>query len=214
MENIPETGERPDKQTDLKGLLVRLDSDPASAWEKYRSLRCRLVKFFEWNQCAFSEELADEVLDRVARKPLGEEIRDVAEFVIGIARNVRLEAYKKSQRESHIEDWPGGPESLADSWDREREMVGKMDQQVRLACLRECLENLKTADRALALDYYSAMEEKQKVHRKRLASVAGITLIALRVRANRLREKLEQCVSNCLEGRMRMRVVAGRGPGM
>ena len=87
-----------------------------------------------------------------------------------MARNVRLEAYKKSQGESHIEDWPGGEESLAEPRDREREIVGE-DQQIRLTCLRECLENLKTADRALALDYYSAEEEKEKVHRQRLASV-------------------------------------------
>jgi hypothetical protein len=211
MENAPEIGEQGDNRTDLNRLLVRLDSDAASAWEKYRDLRRRLVKFFEWNQCRFSEELADEVLDRVARKPANEEIRDVAEFVIGVARNVRLEAYKKSQREAHIEDWPGGQESLADPRDREREMLAEMDQQIRLVCLRECLENLKTADRALALDYYSAEEEKQKVHRQRLASVAGITLIALRVRANRLREKLEPCVSDCLERRRRMRVVAEGG---
>ena len=67
-----------EKRTDLTRLLMRLDSDPAKAWEQYRSLRCRLVKFFEWNQCTFPEELADEVLDRVARKPAEEEIRDVS----------------------------------------------------------------------------------------------------------------------------------------
>ena len=198
MEGTPETSEHHDR-TDLNRLLMRLDSEPANAWEKYRGLRCRLVKFFEWNQCASPEELADEVLDRVSRKPQDEEIRDVTEFVIGVARNLRLEAYKKSQRVSHIEDWPGGQESLADPRDHEHEIVADLDQQSRLACLRECLENMKLADRELALDYYSAQEEKQKVHRQKLASAVGITMISLRVRANRLREKLEQCVSRCLE---------------
>jgi DNA-directed RNA polymerase specialized sigma24 family protein len=200
--HIADDGER---RTDLSRLLLRLDSDPATAWEKYRSLRCRLIKFFEWNQCAFPEELADEVLDRVARKPQEEEIRDVTEFVIGVARNLRLEAYKKSQRETHIEDRPGGQESLADPRDHEQEIVADLDHQNSLACLRECLGNLRSADRTLALDYYSAQDEKQKVHRQKLASAAGITMIALRVRANRLREKLEQCVSTCLESRRHMR---------
>ena len=157
-----------EKRTDLTRLLMRLDSDPAKAWEQYRSLRCRLVKFFEWNQCTFPEELADEVLDRVARKPAEEEIRDVSEFVIGVARNVRLEGHKKNRRESHIEDWPGGEESLAEPRDREDEIVSGLDHQTRLVTLHQCLDNLKAADRALALDYYSAEDEKQKVHRQKL----------------------------------------------
>lgn len=205
MESTGEINEHADKRTDLNRLLMRLDSEPANAWEKYRGLRCRLMKFFEWNQCPFPEELADEVLDRVARKPQDEEIRDVSEFVVGVARNLRLESYKKSQRETHIEDRPGGQESLADPRDHEQEIVADLDHQNSLACLRECLGNLRSADRTLALDYYSAQDEKQKVHRQKLASAAGITMIALRVRANRLREKLEQCVSTCLESRRHMR---------
>ena len=204
MESTPETGGREDR-TDLNCLLARLDSDPANAWEKYNSLRTRLVKFFDWNRCGSSEELADEVLDRVARKPQDEEIRDIHEFVIGVARNIRLEAYKKNQRESHLEDRPGGSEALAGSLDLESEMVADLDLQKNLACLRECLGTMRPADRALALDYYSAEDEKQKVHRQKLASAAGITMIALRVRANRLREKLEQCVRNCLESRRGLR---------
>jgi hypothetical protein len=207
MENKPERSGREDR-TDLNCLLARLDSDPANAWEKYNSLRTRLVRFFDWNRSGSSEEMADEVLDRVARKPQDEEIRDIHEYVIGVARNIRLEAYKKSQRESHLEDRPGGSEALAGSLDLEKEMVADLDLQKNLACLRECLGTLRPADRALAIDYYSAEEEKQKVHRQRLASVAGITMVALRVRANRLREKLEQCVKNCVAS---PRAMSGRG---
>lgn len=204
METVGHIADDGERRTDLRRLLLRLDSDPANAWEKYRGLRGRLMKFFEWNQCGFPEELADEVLDRVARKPEDEEIRDVNEFVIGIARNVRLEAYKKSQRETHIEDRPGGQESVPDPRDHEQEIVADLDHQNSLACLRECLGNLKPADRSMALDYYSAEDEKQKVHRQKLARAVGITMIALRVRANRLREKLEQCVNNCVESRRQM----------
>jgi hypothetical protein len=201
MESAGEINEHDERRTDLNRLLMRLDSELENAWEKYRSLRCRLVKFFEWNQCTFPEDLADEVLDRVARKPQEEEIRDVTEFVIGVARNVRFEAFKKGKRESYIEEWPGGQESLPDPRDHEQEIVAELDHRSRLACLRECLGHLRSADRELALNYYSAQDEKQKVHRQNLASAVGITMITLRVRANRLREKLEQCVSNCLETR-------------
>jgi len=205
MEITPEISENDDRRTDLNRLLIRLDSDAARAWEKYRSIRSRLVKFFEWNQCRSPEDLADEVLDRVARKPAEEEIRDVSEFVIGVARYLRLEAHKKEQRESHLEDRPGGQDSLADPRDHESELVGMIDQQSNLACLRDCLAGLNSADSRLALDYYSAEEEKQKVHRQKLANAVGITILALRVRANRLREKLERCVSSCIESRRHMR---------
>src|SRR5579872_1924993 len=205
MEITPEISENDDRRTDLNRLLIRLDSDAARAWEKYRSIRSRLVKFFEWNQCRSPEDLADEVLDRVARKPAEEEIRDVSEFVIGVARYLRLEAHKKEQRESHLEDRPGGQDSLADPRDHESELVGMIDQQSNLACLRDCLAGLNSADSRLALDYYSAEEEKQKVHRQKLTNAVGITILALRVRANRLREKLERCVSSCIESRRHMR---------
>lgn len=215
MGTVDQTADGDEKRTDLNRLLVRLHPDPASAWQKYRELRSRLVKFFEWNQCDFPEELADDVLDRVARKPAGEEIRDVSEFVIGVARNVRLEVHKKNLRETHIEDWPGGEESLADPRDREDEIVSGMDHRNRLDFLRQCLDKLKAEDRSLALEYYSASDEKQKVHRQKLAIAAGITMIALRVRANRLREKLEECVSSALEARRRLREVGeGQAPSL
>lgn len=190
-----------EERTDLHRLIRRLDADAANAWEKYRDLRTRLVKFFQWNQAPFSEELADEVLDRVARKPEEEEIRNVAEFVIGVARNVLREGYKKNQRESHIDDWARGGESLAEPRDREEEIVSNLDHRARLEVLRHCLENLKPEERSLAVDYYGAAEEKQKVHRQKLAAAAGVTMTALRVRANRLRDRLENCVNNGLQMR-------------
>lgn len=194
-----------ESRADLNRLLIRLDPEPERAWEKYRDLRVRLIKFFEWNQCTFPEELADEVLDRVARKPEEESIRNVAEFVIGVARNVRMEAYKKMLRESHVEDWPEGAEALPETRNREEEIVSSLHQQIRLDALRRCLENLKESDRSMALAYYSAEEEKQRVHRQKLATALGLTMVALRVRANRVREKLEQCVTLGMEARRQAR---------
>jgi hypothetical protein len=201
MRSTRQIGEHDEKRADLNRLLIRLDSQPEKAWEEYRSLHRRLVRFFEWNNSACPEDSADEALDRVARKPPGEEIRDVSQFVIGVARYLLLEARKKNQRQSSMEDLPGGQESLPDPRNHEQEIVAKLDHEKHVACLRECLGSLKTADQVLALSYYSAEEEKQKVHRQKLAQAAGITMIALRVRANRLREKLEQCVSRCLKSR-------------
>jgi hypothetical protein len=80
----------------LSRLLLRLDPDVAHAWERYADIRNRLAKFFEWNHCLRSEDLADEVLDRVAAKPDSEEIREVEKYSLGVARFVCLEAHKGS----------------------------------------------------------------------------------------------------------------------
>jgi len=193
---------------DMKRLLLRLDLDPTRAWEEYEDVRRRLTKFFEWNHCTGPEDLADEVLDRVAAKPESEEIREVANYVFGVARFVCLEAHKKMQRETHVEDLRGGQDALLDTHDRSIEIVDRLYQEKRLSCLRQCLAGLLPGDRELVIQYYSAGEEKQKTFRRKLAERAGLKLGTLRVRTNRLRDQLEQCVKRCLESR-RQRLSSG-----
>jgi DNA-directed RNA polymerase specialized sigma24 family protein len=178
--------------------MRRFDPDFTRAWEKYENVRRRLVKFFEWNQCSGPEDLADDVLDRVAAKPESEDIRDVAHYALGVARYVCMEAHKKMRREAHIEEFEGGEDSLPNTYNQSTDIVERLDHENRLICLKGCLDKLMTGDRELVLQYYSAEEEKQKVHRQKLAEKTGVTLGALRVRTNRLREKLEQCVKDCL----------------
>jgi hypothetical protein len=78
-------------------LLAKLDPDPEMAGEKYEKLRRLLIKFFECRGSFISDELADETLNRLARKiDEGEEIeKNVFAFSLGIARFVFLEALKR-----------------------------------------------------------------------------------------------------------------------
>jgi len=186
---------------DLKRLLLRFDADPERAWERYSDLRRRLAKYFEWNHCTAPEDLADEVFDRVAAKLDSEEIRDVDKYLFGVAGLVRLEAYKKTRPVTPIEDLPGGENALPQFQDQSAEIVDGLDQERRLACLRQCLATLTPSDRELVIQYYSAEEEKQKTFRQKLAEKAGLKLGTLRVRINRLRERLEECVRRRLESR-------------
>jgi hypothetical protein len=56
-------------------LIAILGSDPETASEKYEQLSGRLLKFFECHGSFISDELADETLNRLARKiGEGEEI--------------------------------------------------------------------------------------------------------------------------------------------
>jgi RNA polymerase sigma factor (sigma-70 family) len=185
---------------DLKRLLWRLDPDPTRAWEKYEGIRRRLAKYFEWNQCTGSEDLADEVLDRVAAKSDNQEIRELDKYFFGVARFVCLEAHKKMRRETCSEELRGGENAWPDIHDRSAEIVDKLYQDRRLACLRKCLGNLPPGDRHLVIQYYSA-EENPKALRRELAERHGLKIGTLRVRMNRLREQLEQWVKRCLESR-------------
>ncbi len=46
-------------------FLVFLDPDPARAGEKYEALREALVKFLDWRGALFTEQLVDEIFNRV-----------------------------------------------------------------------------------------------------------------------------------------------------
>ncbi len=201
-------GNKQENRENLTRLLLRLDPDTTRAWERYGDIRLRLAKYFEWNHCTGPEDLADEVLDRIAAKPDSDEIREVETYSFGVARLVCLESYKRTQRETHSEDLPGGENGLADVHDHSAEIVDRLYQERRLTCLRQCLARLTLPDRDLVIRYYSAQEEKQKTFRRGLAKETGLNPGALRVRTNRLRAQLEQCVKHCLDARRR-----GPNPG-
>jgi hypothetical protein len=187
---------------DLERLLLRLDLDRTVASKKYEEVRRTMIKFFDWNGCSLrAEELTDVTLNRVAGKLRTEAIRNVNAYALSVARFVRLEDFKKHQRESSIEDISGGIDFHVNPGDPEEEIVERIDEQVRQACLRECRAKLQPEDSAFIVAYYSADGEKQKVHRKRLSRTEGMTIAALSTRAHRLREGLEPCVIRCFENR-------------
>ncbi|HZR27176.1 MAG TPA: hypothetical protein VFA71_00235 [Terriglobales bacterium] len=72
-------------------LLAALDSDRNQAAKKYEILRRKLVKLFERRQCIQTEELADETLDRLAKRLAAEPIQHVSLFACGIARKICFE---------------------------------------------------------------------------------------------------------------------------
>ena len=184
---------------DLTRLLLRLDPDTTRAGEKYEEIRRRQAKFFECNHCLDSDKLVDEVIDRVAAKLRNEEIRDVLQYCVAVARNVVKEARKKEWRITAIEELPGGDNELRDIRDREREIVDNIDKERRLACLRHCLARLTPDEQELVIEYYSGDGGKQVGWRQELAKKGGLSRVALRTRMTRLRTKLELCVKQCLE---------------
>lgn len=175
-------------------LLACLDSDRERAGEKYEDLRRTLIKFFEWRGAPFPEDQADETLNRVARKlHEGVEIKNIGGYCYEVARLVCLEAWKgdDSKREPLEATHQNRPSADAAESSLERELL--------LGCLDECLERLPAESRALIVGYYKDEKRDRIDHRKALAEAMGLSREALANRAQRLRDKLEQCVRRCFK---------------
>ena len=172
-------------------LLASLGTDRDSAGVKYLEIRTNLIRFFEWRGCAFPEDHADETINRVAKRiASGEQVRDAAVYSLGVARLLLLEIIKGRVREQvALKEIESSPENSVDSSDTER----------RIECLRACLQKLSPDNRELIVQYYQGEKGAKIQNRKKLIERFGISVNTLRMRALRLREKLQECVEGCLK---------------
>jgi DNA-directed RNA polymerase specialized sigma24 family protein len=182
-------------------LLARLDPDPQRAGHEYESIRRRLITFFECRGSAVPEELADETINRVARRMSeGTDIRagNPAGYFYGVARNVLSEFWESAAASSSpLDDLPAA--RLADPAQIPGAHAAAERRERGLQCLEHCLNTLASEDRDLITSYYQGETAAKIRNRKDLAAARGIGANALRIRALRVREKLEGCVERCLE---------------
>jgi DNA-directed RNA polymerase specialized sigma24 family protein len=188
----------PEKERELTSiafakLLAKLSADPEIAGIEYEELRRRLIKFFEWRGAFFPEDLADETLNRTARKiDEGAEIeKNVIALALGVAHFVFLETSKRpDNRRATIEELipvAAPPEHRVE------------DDDLRALHLRECLRSLPKESQDLIIEYYRQDGRAKIEDRKALAEELGISLNALFSRAKRIRDRLEHCVAQRLK---------------
>lgn len=172
-------------------FLLSLDPNLEKAGEKYEAIRQTLVKFFDWRGAHFPEDCADETLNRVTRKiDEGNAIQDVATYCHGVARLVFLEKLKSpDQRRTDFEALPQSALVAPES----------EEPDVRQECFSRCLRSLPEENRHLILHYYQDEKRNKINNRLSLAERLGLPLNALRSRAQRTRDKLEQCVKQCMQ---------------
>jgi DNA-directed RNA polymerase specialized sigma24 family protein len=171
----------------FEALLAALDADRTQAGERYDALHRRLVQFFGWENGSEPEALADEVMDRVARRICeGEPVTQPAAYAMGVARFVLREDQARARRNER---------ALLEMPKRETEDARPME------CLERCLGTMPEAARGLLMAYYSGDGGARIARRKQLAAELGIELNALRNRALRLRQQLERCVAQCCRER-------------
>ena len=171
-------------------LLAWLDEGVDSGGERYLEMRGRLASYFARKGCRSPDELADDVLNRVARRLFEEgSIVDAApaRYCYIVAKFVFLESLRNPEH-SRV-DLPSSELSDAEAVPESPDLL--------LECLERCLAQLPSADRDLILEYYRG-EHRLKIERRRAMAVRlAMTLNALSIRACRIRGKLEQCVSAC-----------------
>jgi DNA-directed RNA polymerase specialized sigma24 family protein len=185
-------------------FLGWLDAGEGSPGERYLEMRRRLVCYFERKRCVGSDDLADETLNRVARRLEEEgsiEGSGPAQYCYIVAKFVFLEYLRRSERtavpyeENPLRGTPAPALPVSDDGEPDAE-----DSARRFKCLESCLEKLAAVDRSLILSYYNGERGTKIEHRRELAQRHGLTPNALSIRTCRIRNKLEACVSRC-EGR-------------
>lgn len=170
----------------LDRLLHWLDHDRDRAGHKYEQIRSGLIKVFLCRGSVDPEELADETINRVARKvqEIAESyVGDPALYFYGVAKMVYLEYSRRQLVAPH----PPPPDTAEET-------------DLRYECLERCMQNLPAKNRELILAYYEHESGAKIDRRKELADQMGITANALWIRAHRIKKELQNCVNQCLRG--------------
>jgi DNA-directed RNA polymerase specialized sigma24 family protein len=176
-------------------LLNWLDATADSGGEMYLEMRRRLADYFDRKNCTSPDELADETLNRVARR-LEEEgtiVSDApAHYCYIVARFVFLESLRQEQPQESAETndfrLAAPPETAEEKQEDER----------RWECLEHCMAKIDADSRQLIINYYHGEQREKIDNRRAMAEQLGITLNALSIRSCRIRAILEDCIRKCL----------------
>jgi DNA-directed RNA polymerase specialized sigma24 family protein len=160
-------------------LLRTLDPDRDTASRRYEALRRKLIDLFTWEHCESPDELADEALNRLAKR-LSEGVSvdgpGTDRYAFGIARFLMREQ-GRTRRNRDL--------ALREIARLQQQRQGDSDM---LLALTRCLDALPADSRKLLERYYT--EDRMAVARS-----LDISVNALRNRALRIRERLYHCVA-------------------
>jgi len=187
-------------ESSFSRFLEWLDEGEDSQGQKYLDMRRRLVTYFDRKNCLSPDDLADETLNRVARRLEEEgeiESESPAKYCYTVARYVFLESLRaKPSQEVALDDVSERKKDIG-SGDETEEREKK---ELMLGCLERCTAKLDEPSRNLIVRYYYGKERAKIENRRAMADELGISTNALTIRACRIRDKLEECVKKCLGG--------------
>lgn len=170
-------------------FLDWLSPDHEIAARQYLEIRKKLVQLFIRRGCAHSEDLADTTLDRtimiVYHEP--EKYSNPLALCCGVARKVWLEYLRETRPEPLVTD--------------NIPAFNRVDSRIREHednCLGSCVEHLSRQERDLIVQYHEFRGREKIELRKRLAEQHG-GLNKLRITAYRIRARLNDCISGCVQ---------------
>jgi len=188
----------------FRQLLSWLDGGRDSGGETYVEVRRRLRSYFERKNCLSCDELADETLNRIARK-LEEKgaITNVSalHYCYIVAKFVFLESLRQTKLIRAGTTELQSSDSETTSFSEVSEIAPDEPREKIHGCLEKCLKRLGKGERELILEYYRGQQRTKIEHRSDLAARLGLSKNALSIRACRIRNKLEACVRACVAGR-------------
>ncbi len=188
---IPEVDAKVSRQRHITresfaSLLTALGDTPLGG-AHYEQLRAKLIFFFSRRLLAFPEDLADEVLDRLAyRISQHAEIASVEAFAFGIAKHVVQEQSGRKDQTQNV------GHTFFDNVSAPTVTLSNEEEIVRM---EDCLKKLPSSEARLLRGYYCATENNQIKDRKSLAETLGISPIALRQRVFLARQRLRKCMT-------------------
>jgi DNA-directed RNA polymerase specialized sigma24 family protein len=182
-------------------MLVWLNPDRNEAAKKYEEIRAALIKRFQQLIKRFpqlsdvdAETLATKTFDRVAKK-----LPEVIATYVGPPEpyffSIALYVFKEHLRKPVLL-------SLATADYDYKELLSaeeKLEKELLDACLQHCMDQLSPTNRAMIREYYYGDGPDKIKIRKELAERLGIRLSNLRLKAQRVRATLKQCILECME---------------
>jgi DNA-directed RNA polymerase specialized sigma24 family protein len=187
-------------QGSFRRLLDWLDEKSDSSGQRYLEMRRRLVSYFDRKNCHSPDDLADDTLNRVARRleEEGEITTDApAHYCYIVARFVLLEALRKQQHEKPLDDRPAAHLITNPAPAQDASEV-QQDKERRWECFERCMGEITLEDRHLIINYYQGEQRAKIENRRALAVKLAVSVNAVSIRACRIRSKLETCVQKCL----------------
>src|SRR5262245_59391421 len=186
----------------FNSLLAFLGPDSESAALAYLDVRRALFTFFATRGATDPNELADETINRVARR-LSEGVQITTEnpsgFFYAVARNVWRESLAKSGVLTPLpEDESALPITSETPHDLIMDARERIESEVRRECLERCLGQLGPEERELVISYHQFRGGAKIENRKALAARLGISNNTLRQKVARLKLKLGECARKCL----------------
>lgn len=183
-------------------LLAFLGADSESAAMAYIDVRRALFIFFAMRGAADPDEMADETINRVARR-LSEDVQITTEnpsgFFYAVARNVWRESLGKSGVLIPLPEGESAPSvTEATPHDLMMDERERIESEVRRECLERCLDQLDPEERELIVSYYRFKGGAKIENRKELAARLEIPNNTLRQKIARLKLKLGECVKKSL----------------